>query len=123
MPQHMGEELKEAMFYKKLPDGKVSCFLCPWKCTISPNKGGFCGVRQNIEGKLYSLIYGKVSSVAADPIEKKPLYHFYPGSTVLSLGTYGCNMRCGHCQNWQIAHTVMIKGAEPGKKYYIEQTK
>ena len=64
-----------------------------------------CGVRENKKGKLYSLIYEKACSVAADPIEKKPLYHFHQGSRVLSLGTYGCNMRCGHCQNWQIAHT------------------
>jgi pyruvate formate lyase activating enzyme len=102
-------ELKEAMFYKSLPEDKVHCFLCPWECKIAPNQGGFCGVRQNIDGKLYSLIYGKVSSMAVDPIEKKPLFHFYPGSKVLSLGTYGCNMRCGHCQNWQIAHVNLTK--------------
>ena len=97
------------------------CFLCPWKCVVSPHHGGFCGVRQNIEGKLYTLIYGKVSSLAADPIEKKPLFHFYPGTKVLSLGTYGCNMHCGHCQNWQISHVVMVKGTDPGKTYYIEK--
>jgi len=113
-------ELKEAMFYEKVPDSKVHCFLCPWHCKIAPGKGGFCGVRQNIEGKLYSLIYGKVSSLAIDPIEKKPLFHFYPGSSVLSLGTYGCNMRCGHCQNWQISHVSMVKSAE-GKTSFVEK--
>ena len=112
---------KEALFYKKLPDSKVLCYLCPWNCRISPNHGGFCGVRQNIDGKLYTLIYGKVSSIAADPIEKKPLFHFHPGTTVLSLGTYGCNMHCGHCQNWQISHVVMVKGTEAGKTYYVER--
>jgi len=71
---------------------------------LTVGKVGNCGVRQNIDGNLYSLIYGKISSIAADPIEKKPLFHFYPGSKVLSLGTYGCNLPCGHCQNWQIAH-------------------
>lgn len=121
MPEQMGSELKEATLYETLPDGKVHCFLCPWHCRIAKDKGGFCGVRQNIDGKLYTLIYGKVSSLAADPIEKKPLLHFHPGTRVLSLGTYGCNMRCGHCQNWQISHVVMVKGLEKGKTYFIER--
>lgn len=121
MPEKMGQELKEAMLYESLPDGKVHCFLCPWNCKIAKGKGGVCGVRQNIDGKLYTLIYGKVSSIAADPIEKKPLFHFYPGTLALSLGTYGCNMRCGHCQNWQISHVVMVKGVEPGKTYFVER--
>lgn len=95
---------KEALFYKALEDNKVQCLLCPWNCLISDGKHGVCGVRQNQEGKLYSLIYGVVSSMALDPIEKKPLSHFHPGSQVLSVGTYGCNMKCGHCQNWHISH-------------------
>ncbi|NQT29647.1 MAG: AmmeMemoRadiSam system radical SAM enzyme [Candidatus Saganbacteria bacterium] len=97
----------EAMFYNKLASDKVECVLCPLKCKIAKGQAGICGARKNIDGKLYSLIYDKVSSVAADPIEKKPLFHFHPGSRVLSVGTYGCNMRCGHCQNWQIAHVNM----------------
>ncbi|MBU0501969.1 MAG: AmmeMemoRadiSam system radical SAM enzyme [bacterium] len=96
--------MKEALFYEKLVDSKVKCTLCPWNCVIAEGGCGVCGVRKNIEGKLYSLIYAKACSVAADPIEKKPLYHFHQGTRVLSLGTYGCNLRCGHCQNWQIAH-------------------
>jgi len=76
-------------------------------------------VRKNIEGKLYTLIYGKVSSMAVDPIEKKPFFHFFPGSKVLSLGTFGCNMHCGYCQNWEISHAVLIKGLEQGKNYTI----
>jgi len=95
--------MKEALFYEALPDNKVHCSLCPRSCHIQPDQFGVCGVRQNIGGKLYSLIYNKVSSVAVDPIEKKPLYHFHPGSQVFSIGTIGCNFHCGHCQNWQIA--------------------
>lgn len=112
---------KEAFFYEKLPDGRVHCFLCPWHCSIAPDHGGFCGVRKNIEGKLYTLIYGKVSSLAVDPIEKKPLFHFFPGSKVFSLGTFGCNMHCGYCQNWQISHVVMVKGVGSGKSYAVER--
>lgn len=112
------EQIKEAMFYKKLKDSKVQCTLCPWNCKIAPGKVGTCGVRQNRDGKLYSLIYGVVSSIAADPIEKKPLYHFHPGTKCLSVGTFGCNMRCGHCQNWQIAHVKLGEGKRtPGSEY------
>ncbi|MFH1683598.1 MAG: AmmeMemoRadiSam system radical SAM enzyme [Candidatus Margulisiibacteriota bacterium] len=111
------DKLKEAMFYKKLPDGKVHCFLCPWDCKIAERKVGICGVRQNREGKLYSLIYNVVSSVAVDPIEKKPLFHFHPGTKCLSVGTFGCNMRCGHCQNWQIAHVKLGEGKVPSAEH------
>ncbi|MFC1768013.1 AmmeMemoRadiSam system radical SAM enzyme [Candidatus Margulisiibacteriota bacterium] len=114
------DEKHEAMFYEDLPGGKVKCFLCPRYCQIAPGKAGYCGVRENDGGKLYSLIYGKASSVAVDPIEKKPLFHFHPGSSVLSLGTWGCNMRCIHCQNWQISHAVMVEGMEQGKVYNIQ---
>ncbi|OGC24180.1 AmmeMemoRadiSam system radical SAM enzyme [candidate division WOR-1 bacterium RIFOXYC2_FULL_37_10] len=96
--------LKEALFYEKQGEGKVHCLLCPRDCKIKNGNVGYCGVRKNVDGKLYSLIYNVVSSIANDPIEKKPLYHFYPGTYVLSVGTYGCNMLCGHCQNWHIAH-------------------
>ncbi|MDI6731680.1 MAG: AmmeMemoRadiSam system radical SAM enzyme [Candidatus Margulisbacteria bacterium] len=105
--RHEGEEnIKEALFYKQLEGDKVQCTLCPWNCHIAPDKVGFCGVRKNIGGKLYSLIYGHPSSVAVDPIEKKPLFHFHPGTKVFSMGTWGCNMRCGHCQNWQISRAT-----------------
>ncbi|KAF0133909.1 MAG: pyruvate formate lyase activating enzyme [Candidatus Saganbacteria bacterium] len=96
--------MKEALFYEKLSNNNVRCELCPRNCQIPPEGVGYCGVRINKGGTLYTLIYGVVSSIANDPIEKKPLFHFHPGTRVLSLGTYGCNMRCGHCQNWQIAH-------------------
>jgi len=95
--------MEEALLYEKLENKKVHCFLCHRNCHIAENGIGYCGVRQNISGKLYSLIYNVVSSIANDPIEKKPLFHFHPGTKVLSVGTYGCNMKCGHCQNWQIS--------------------
>ncbi len=96
--------MQEARFYEKQDGHKVWCRLCPQSCHIEPGQAGVCRVRRNADGALYSLNYGQVSSVGVDPIEKKPLYHFYPGSQVLSVGTFGCNFHCGFCQNWQIAH-------------------
>lgn len=110
---------KEALLYTKAEEGRVRCRLCPRFCLIFPGKAGYCGVRQNIDGVLYTLIYGKASSVNVDPIEKKPLFHFHPGSKVLSLGTIGCNMRCIHCQNWQISHVIPVKGVDQGKVYDV----
>ncbi|ACX51390.1 Radical SAM domain protein [Ammonifex degensii KC4] len=94
--------MREALFYEKR-DGKVVCRLCPHECVIKEGKTGLCRVRQSREGKLYTLNYGACSSCAVDPIEKKPLYHFYPGHTILSLGTWGCNFHCLFCQNWEIS--------------------
>lgn len=94
---------KLARFWRKLPDGKVQCTLCPRNCIIAPGKLGFCRARRNEGGELYSLVYGSVVSMAADPIEKKPLYHFWPGSGVFSIAAPGCNFRCLHCQNWSIS--------------------
>lgn len=94
----------EATLYEKLEKNRVRCNLCFKYCIIKENEHGFCGVRKNINGKLYTENYGLVSSMAMDPIEKKPLFHFYPGSMVLSLGTWGCNLRCAHCQNWEISY-------------------
>jgi pyruvate formate lyase activating enzyme len=99
--------IKEAMFYEKLGDNKVHCNLCAQSCRIASGKRGFCGVRENRGGDLYTLIYGTVSSEAVDPIEKKPLYHFYPGSYVYSVGSIGCNFHCKHCQNWSISQTCL----------------
>ena len=92
-----------ARYWTKLEDNKVRCELCPFRCVLKDGQVGVCRVRKNIGGKLYALNYGKVSSIAVDPIEKKPLFHFHPGSPVLSLSTVGCNMRCRHCQNWEIS--------------------
>ncbi len=96
--------MKEALFWEKRPHKEVHCQLCPHNCIIQQGATGTCGVRKNIDGTLYALTYGKVIASAIDPIEKKPLYHFHPGSSAFSIGTFGCNLRCKHCQNWQISH-------------------
>ncbi len=98
--------MKEALYYKKLKDKAVQCLLCPKKCFIAEDNYGFCRARKNIKGKLYSMVYGNASSVCIDPIEKKPLFHFLPGSSSLSVGTFGCNLACRHCQNWTIARAT-----------------
>lgn len=95
--------MKEAMFYEKLDEKKVRCFLCAYHCLIKKGKRGICGVRENREGILYSLVYGKVIAMNIDPIEKKPLFHFQPGSTSFSIATIGCNFKCDHCQNYEIS--------------------
>jgi len=95
--------VKLAQYYNKIEDSKVCCYLCPHNCIIKPGSTGTCRARANIEGDLYSLNYGKISSIALDPIEKKPLKKFYPGSMILSAGTFGCNLKCSFCQNWTIA--------------------
>ncbi len=92
--------MKEALYYKKSKN-YVHCVLCPRNCVIKESNLGFCGVRKNIKNKLYSLVYAKPVSVAIDPVEKKPLYHFLPGTKSFSIGTVGCNLKCKHCQNWQ----------------------
>ncbi|MBI5205183.1 MAG: AmmeMemoRadiSam system radical SAM enzyme [Nitrospirae bacterium] len=95
--------MREAMLYEKLEDKKVRCFLCAHGCHISDGKRGICAVRENIEGTLYSLVYGRVISANIDPIEKKPLFHFLPASYSFSIATVGCNFRCMHCQNYEIS--------------------
>jgi pyruvate formate lyase activating enzyme len=95
--------LKEAMLYEKLEDDLVHCFLCNHYCRIKPGDFGFCGVRQNQQGTLKTLVYGEAIAAGVDPIEKKPLYHFLPGSSSYSIATIGCNFRCQFCQNWQIS--------------------
>ena len=96
-------ELIQCRYYEAA-DNFLHCHLCPFQCKIRPGKVGVCAVRENVDGVLRSLNYAEVTSVAMDPIEKKPLYHFYPGMQILSLGTFGCNLSCGFCQNWQISH-------------------
>ena len=95
--------MKEAMFYQKAEGQAVNCFLCYHRCTIKEGKVGICGVRENREGTLYSLVYEKAISESADPIEKKPLFHFQPGSRSFSIATAGCNFKCLHCQNNSIS--------------------
>ncbi len=105
--------MHEAMFWEPLKGKKVQCNLCPHNCKISSGKRGICRVRMNNSGKLYSLIYGLTSSGAVDPIEKKPLYHFHPGSDVYSFGTLGCNFKCMQCQNY---YTSQSEPDESGVK-------
>jgi pyruvate formate lyase activating enzyme len=95
--------MQEARFYDKVEDHKVKCYLCAHKCVIDPRKRGICMVRENREGTLYSLVYGKIISQNVDPIEKKPLFHFLPGSRSFSIATVGCNLQCEHCQNFEIS--------------------
>lgn len=103
--------LKEAKFWKKLDD-KVQCHLCNRHCVIEKEKFGSCKVRKNIDRKLYSLVYGKPVSLAIDPIEKKPLFHFRPTTRCLSFGTYGCNFHCKHCQNYDISNEFTVAQIE-----------
>ena len=95
--------MKIAAYYTKMIDNDVVCDLCPHHCRIKPDKTGICRVRKNIGGNLYTLNYGLVSSAALDPIEKKPLFNFHPGSYIFSIGSVGCNLGCLFCQNWNIA--------------------
>lgn len=103
---------KEAMLYEVSEGKKVHCILCRQDCVIAPSKFGFCGVRENDGGKLFTHVYGEVIAANADPIEKKPLYHFLPGSRSFSIATPGCNFRCGFCQNWQISQISKRRGPE-----------
>jgi pyruvate formate lyase activating enzyme len=105
---------KEAMFYEAEGD-KLRCRLCRHECLIAPSKRGICQVRENEDGKLYALNYRKAISLALDPIEKKPFFHFLPGTTSLSLATVGCNFRCLHCQNYSISQLVRESGDIPGE--------
>jgi pyruvate formate lyase activating enzyme len=97
------------LLYEVLEDRSIRCQICTRRCKIDPEKKGFCQTRQNIHGELHSLIYGRVSSIRVSPIEIKPLFHFYPGSRWLSLGSLGCNFRCPGCQNWEISHADVAK--------------
>ena len=90
----------------RVEDGSVKCELCPNYCRIAPSKRGRCLGRENIEGRLFAVNYGEVVSMNIDPVEKKPLYHFLPGSDVLSVATYGCNLLCPFCQNWEISQRL-----------------
>ena len=107
--------MKEALFYQK-SNNRIVCKLCPHNCTIKEGTRGICRVRKNNGGALFSENYGVISAINFDPIEKKPLYHFYPGSVILSLGGVGCNMRCRCCQNWQISQVSVSDF--PYKKSY-----
>ncbi len=99
----MPKKSTKALYFEHLTDNGVKCLLCPHYCIIGEGRRGFCGVRMNDKGTLISLNYGHVTSLGIDPVEKKPLYHFHPGSGILSIGSYGCNMHCPFCQNYTIS--------------------
>lgn len=108
--------MKEAMLYSKRDGQRVQCHVCAHRCAIAPGKRGLCQVRENQAGQLVSLVYGRVISMAVDPIEKKPLFHFYPGSTAFSVATLGCNFRCSFCQNSEISQMPRDEGQIVGRE-------
>ncbi|MBC7074329.1 AmmeMemoRadiSam system radical SAM enzyme [Candidatus Parcubacteria bacterium] len=112
-----------AMYFEELGGGLVQCKLCPNRCVLKPGEIGRCKARKNIDGKLYSLVYGKVASVHLDPIEKKPFYHFLPGSKAFSISTTGCNLQCKFCQNWQISQVFPweVKTVEMTPEQVVEE--
>ncbi len=109
--------MKEAKFWVKWKDGKVKCTLCPHNCIIQEGKYGICGVRVNRGGKLYTLVYDRIVAANIDPIEKKPLFHVLPGSTIFSIATVGCNMRCKNCQNYSISQYPILHRGEVAGEY------
>ncbi len=117
--------MKEAMLYEKLANNRDRCNLCAHHCLIADGNKGICQVRENRDGKLYTLVYGRTISQNIDPIEKKPLFHFYPGSAAYSIATPGCNFRCAWCQNWEISQMPkeqhLIAGYEATPEQIVAQ--
>jgi pyruvate formate lyase activating enzyme len=99
---------KLSPYFTSLDGGNIQCELCPHRCRVAKGKRGICRVRENRDGKYYSLVYGNPCAVHLDPIEKKPLFHVLPGTTSFSLATAGCNFHCKFCQNWEISQTRRI---------------
>jgi pyruvate formate lyase activating enzyme len=98
--------MEQALFYKALDDGTAKCQLCPHGCLIGNNEHGSCNTRINRNGNLYTETFGKITAISLDPIEKKPLYHFYPGTKILSIGSFGCTLKCSFCQNYGISQVL-----------------
>ena len=115
------KDIKRAVLWEPAGDNKVRCKLCNWRCLIGEGESGRCAVRKNMDGVLYSLNYNKVCSANPDPIEKKPLFHFQPGSRSFSVATMGCNFRCEFCQNWQISQAAIEGGQIDGQAISPEQ--
>jgi pyruvate formate lyase activating enzyme len=107
--------LHEARYWERDAEGKILCTLCPRACRLGEGQHGFCFIRQRREGRLVTTGWGRTTGFAADPIEKKPLYHFRPGETVLSFGTPGCNLGCRFCQNWDISRARTVEAAAEGE--------
>jgi pyruvate formate lyase activating enzyme len=112
--------MREVYLYKKIENKKTQCLNCAHYCVVLPGKRGVCGVRENIDGKLYALNYGRVIAANTDPIEKKPLFHFLPGSRSYSFSTAGCNFACKNCQNWDISQALNVPHTEFKKKIILE---
>jgi Pyruvate-formate lyase-activating enzyme len=112
--------MKEAVLYERLQNNRVRCTACARYCNIPENMIGLCGIRKNIEGKLYLLVYGKIIASHIDPIEKKPLVHFHPGSKVLSIATTGCNWLCQYCQNFDISQRRKVEGMDVNPEDVVE---
>jgi pyruvate formate lyase activating enzyme len=108
--------IKEAVLFERLPQNRVRCLLCAHGCVIPPFKKGICGVRENRNGTLFTLVYGNIIAENIDPIEKKPLFHVFPGSQSLSVATVGCNFRCSFCQNNEISQMPREKGGIMGRE-------
>jgi pyruvate formate lyase activating enzyme len=115
--------IREALYYEKLGKNRVRCRLCPCECSIAEGLKGACGVRINKLGALYTLVYGKTTGIALDPIEKKPLYRYHPGEYILSLGTRGCNLHCEFCQNWHISQEADGPVKEITSEEVVERAK
>jgi pyruvate formate lyase activating enzyme len=113
--------IHEALFWEKLDEKKGQCHLCAHECRIPEAGFGICGVRQNVQGTLYTHVYGEVIAANVDPVEKKPLYHFLPGSMIYSVATIGCNFKCGFCQNWQISQVSTADGDVVPKRQMMPQ--
>ncbi len=114
--------MQEALLYERLSNSAVRCHVCQWRCRIGPGRLGLCKMRRNDDGVLYTLNYAEVSSAAVDPIEKKPLFHFHPGTMVFSLGGWGCNFHCKHCQNWQISWSEVCEPEYGSRKLSAEDS-
>ena len=116
--------IKEAMLYEKLADSRVQCSVCAHRCKINPGRRGLCGVRENKNGVLYTMVFGTLIAENVDPIEKKPFFHVYPSSRSLSIATVGCNFSCTFCQNHEISQmprtSIMIMGEETGPEMIVE---
>ncbi len=113
--------MREALLYDRLEEGRVRCNLCAHRCEIAPGRKGICQVRRNVQGVLQTLVYGRIISGNVDPVEKKPLYHFYPGSTAYSIATPGCNFRCEWCQNYEISQMPRERDLIAGHEAAPEQ--
>jgi len=115
--------MKEALYYESLDKKRVQCHLCPYNCMIAEDLRGSCGVRINRGGVLYTEVYNRTTSIALDPIEKKPLYHYHPGEHILSLGTKGCNLHCQFCQNWHISQEIDAPTQEITSEQVVEKAR